>query len=85
MANSPLPSAFNVHQLRVMPQLLWSARRVVNHGPLWLAVDGAAPPSVVPLVLAEHAAVNAMVVAGVIYFLVDKLVYKGNTGVATAE
>ena len=30
-------------------------------------------------------AVNAMVVAGVIYFLVDKLVYKGNTGVATAE
>lgn len=30
-------------------------------------------------------AVNAMVVAGVIYFLVDKFVYKGNTGVATAE
>lgn len=30
-------------------------------------------------------AVNAMIVAGVIYFLVDKFVYKGNTGVATAE
>ena len=31
------------------------------------------------------AAVNAMVVAGIIYYAVDRLVYKGKTGVTVAE
>ncbi len=31
------------------------------------------------------AAVNAMVVAGIIYYAVDRLVYKGNTGVTVSE
>lgn len=31
------------------------------------------------------AAVNAMVIAGIIYYAVDRLVYKGNTGVTVSE
>lgn len=31
------------------------------------------------------AAINAMVVAGVIYYVVDKVVYKGDPGVSLAE
>lgn len=64
--------------------------RKVNWGAIAGVVAGAivgnlTGGTIIPTFSWGISAVNAMVVAGVIYFLVDKFVYKGNTGVATAE
>lgn len=65
---------------------------VVNRNINWGAIAGLVAGALVgnltngtliPGVTWGIAAVNAMVVAGIIYFAVDKLVYKGKTGVDT--
>lgn len=59
---------------------------VVNRKVNWGAVAGLVAGALVGnFVNWGIAAINAMVVAGVIYFAVDKLVYKGETGVSIAE
>ena len=63
-------------------------RRKINWGAIAGVVAGAivgnlTGGTIIPTFSWGISAVNAMVVAGVIYFLVDKLYYKGDTGVST--
>ena len=62
--------------------------RKINWGAIAGVVAGAivgnlTGGTIIPTFSWGISAVNAMVVAGVIYFLVDKLYYKGDTGVST--
>ena len=59
---------------------------VVNRKVNWGAIAGVVAGALVGnFVTWGIAAINAMIVAGVIYYVVDKVVYKGDPGVSLAE
>lgn len=59
---------------------------VVNRTVNWGAIAGVVAGALVGnFVTWGIAAINAMIVAGVIYYVVDKVVYKGDPGVSLAE
>ena len=64
----------------------YAENSVVNRTVNWGAIAGVVAGALVGnFITWGIAAVNAMVVAGVIYYVVDKVVYKGDPGVSLAE
>lgn len=64
----------------------YAENSVVNRTVNWGAIAGVVAGALVGnFVTWGIAAINAMIVAGVIYYVVDKVVYKGDPGVSLAE